>query len=48
MKNLKRKFLKYKKAFENKGLKVYLKKTKVMASDSKEEILKNKVYPGTK
>ena len=46
--NLKRKFLKYKTAFESKGLKVYLKKTKVMASDLKEEILKSKVYPGTK
>ena len=46
--NLKRKFLKYKKAFESKRLKAYLKKTKVMASDLKEEILKSKVYTGTK
>ena len=41
--NLKKKFLKWKEAFESKGLKVNLKKTKVMVSDSKGEVLKSKV-----
>ena len=41
--NLKEKFLKWKEAFENKGLKVNLKKTKVMVSGSKGEALKSKV-----
>ena len=43
--NLKEKFLKWKEAFENKGLKVNLKKTKIMVSDSKGEVLKSKVDP---
>ena len=37
------KFLKWKEAFESKGLKVNLKKTKVIVSDSKVEVLKSKV-----
>ena len=41
--NLKEKFLKWKEAFESNGLKVNLKKTKVMVSRSKGEVLKNKV-----
>ena len=46
--NLKEKFLKWKKAFESKGLKVNLKKTKVMVSGSKGEVLKSKVDPCVK
>ena len=41
--NLKKKFLKWKEAFECKGLKVNLKKTKVMVSSSKHEVLQSKV-----
>ena len=41
--NLKEKFLEWKEAFESKGLKVNLKKTKVMASSSKGEVFKSKV-----
>ena len=37
--NLKEKFLKWKEAFEKKGLKFNLKKTKVMVSGSKSEVL---------
>ena len=48
MTNLKEKFLKWKKAFESKGLKVKLKKTKVIVSGSKGEVLKSKVDPCTK
>ena len=44
MENLK-KFLKLKEAFESKGLKVNLKKTKVMVSSSKGEVLKSTVDP---
>ena len=44
----KEKFLKWKKAFESKGLKVNLKKTKVMVSSLKGEILKSKVDPSAK
>ena len=40
MENLKAKFLKWKEAFESKGLKVNLTKTKVMVSGSKGEVLK--------
>ena len=43
--NLKNKFLKWKEAFESEGLKVNLKKTKVIVSGSKGELLKNKVDP---
>ena len=46
--NLKEKFLKWKEAFENKGLKVNLKETKVMVSDLKDEVLKSKVDPCAK
>ena len=42
LENLKE-LLKWKKAFENKGLKVNLKKAKVMVSGSKGEVLKSKV-----
>ena len=45
MENLKVKFLKWKEVFESKGLKVNLKKTKVMVSGSKSGILKSKVDP---
>ena len=45
MENLKEKFLKWKEAFEGKGLKVNLKKTKVMVSGSKSEVLKSKNDP---
>ena len=45
MKNLKEKFFKWKEAFESKGLKVNLKKTKVMVSGSKDEVLKSRVDP---
>ena len=45
--NLKEKFSKWKEAFESKGLKVNLKKIKVMVIGSKDEVLKSKVdsYP---
>ena len=46
--NLKEKFLKWKKAFDSKELKVNLKKTKVMVSGSKGEVLKSKVDPCAK
>ena len=45
--NFKEKFLKWKEAFESK-LKVNLKKTKVMVSGSKDEVLKSKVDPCAK
>ena len=41
--NLKEKFLKWKEAFESKGIKVNLKITKVMVSGSKGEVLNSKV-----
>ena len=41
IKNLKEKFLKWKEAFESKRLKMNLKKTKVMVSGSKDEVLKS-------
>ena len=47
-KNLRKKFLKWKEAFESKGLKVDLKKTKVMVSGSKQEIFRSKVDPSDK
>ena len=43
--NSKNKFLKWKEAFESKGLKVSLKKTKVMVSSSKGKVLKSSVDP---
>ena len=46
--NLKKKFLKWKETVESKGLKVNLKKTKVMVSGSKGEDLKSKVDPCAK
>ena len=46
--NLKEKFLKWKEAFESKGMKMKLKKTKVIVSGSKGEALKIKVDPCTK
>ena len=48
MENLKEKFLKWKEVFESKGLKVNLKKTKVMVSGSKGEKLKSKLDPCAK
>ena len=48
MENLKENFLKSKEAFESKGLKVNLNKTKVMGSSSKGEVLKSKVDPCAK
>ena len=48
MQNLKKKFSKWKEAFKSKGLKVNLKKTKVMVSGSKGEVLKSKVDPCAK
>ena len=48
MGSLKEKFLKWKEAFESKGLKVNLKKIKVMVSSSKGEVLKSKVDPCAK
>ena len=45
IKNLKKKFLKWKEAFKSKGLKVNFKKTKVMLSGSKDEVLQSKVDP---
>ena len=46
--NLKEKFLKWKEAFENKRLKVNLKKTKVMVNHLQGEVLKSKVDPCAK
>ena len=46
--NLKEKFLKWKEAFESMRLKVNLKKTKVLVSGSKGEVLKSKVDPCAK
>ena len=46
--NLKERFFKLKEAFERKGLKVDLKKTKVMVSGSKGEVVKSKVDPCAK
>ena len=46
--NFKEKFLKWKKAFQSKGLKMNLKKIKVMVSSSKVEVLKSKVDPCAK
>ena len=46
--NLKEKLLKWKEAFESKGLKVNLKKTKVIISGSKGEVIKSKVNPCAK
>ena len=46
--NLKEKFLKWKEAFESKRLKMNLKKTKIMVSGSKDEVLKSKVDPCAK
>ena len=43
--NFKEKFLKWNEPFESKGLKVNLKKTKVIVSGSKCEVLKSRVYP---
>ena len=46
--NLKKKFLKWKEAFESKVLKVSLKKTIVLGSGSKGKVLKSKVDPCAK
>ena len=46
--NLKEKFLKWKEAFESKGLKVNFKNTKEMVSSSKGKVLKGKVDPCAK
>ena len=46
--NLKKKFLKWKDAFESKGLMVNLKKTKLMVSGSKGEVFHSKVDPCAK
>ena len=43
--NLKEMFFKWKEAFESKGLKVNLKKTKVLVSGLKAEVLKSKIDP---
>ena len=48
MENLKEKTLKWQEAFESKGPKVNLKKTKVMMSGSKGEVLRSKVDPCAK
>ena len=48
LQNLREKVLKWKERFESKGLKINLKKTKVLVSDLKEEILKGKVDPRAK
>ena len=48
MENLKEKFFKCKEAFKSKGLKVNLKKIKVMVSDLKDEVLNSKVDPCAK
>ena len=47
MENLRGKLLKWKEVFESKELKVNLKKTKVIVSGLKEEILKSKVDPSS-
>ena len=47
-KNLKEKFLQWIEAFESKGLKVNLKKTKMMVSGSKGEVVKSEVDPWAK
>ena len=46
--NLEEKFLKWREAFESNGLKVNLKKTKVVVSGSIGEVLKSKVDPCAK
>ncbi|XP_002731282.2 uncharacterized protein LOC100366586, partial [Saccoglossus kowalevskii] len=46
MEGLREKFVKWKKAFESKGLKVNLGKTKVMVSGTEEKALVSKVDPG--
>ena len=46
--NLKKKFLKWKETFERKGLNVNLKKTKVMVSSLRGEVLQSKVDPCAK
>ena len=46
--NLKEKFLKWKEAFENKGLKINLKKIKLRVNASKGEVLQSKVDPCAK
>ena len=46
--NLKEKFSKWKEAFKSKGLKVNLKKTKVMVSSLKGGVIKSKVDPCAK
>ena len=46
--NLKEKFLKWKEAFESKEMEVNLKKTKIMVSGLKNELLKSKVDPCAK
>ena len=48
MEHLKEKFLKWKEAFESKGLKMNLMKTKIMVSSSKGEVLKSRVDPCAK
>ena len=45
LEKLREKVLKWKETFESKGLKVNLRKTKVMISGAKEDILKSKVDP---
>ena len=45
---MKENFLKWKEAFESKGMKVNIKKTKVMVGGSKGEVLKSKVDPCAK
>ena len=44
LEKLREKVLKWKETFQSKGLKVNLRKTKVMISGAKEDILKSKVY----
>ena len=48
MREFERKVFKWKEAFESKGLKVNLKKTKVMVSGSKGEVFKSTVDPCAK
>ena len=43
--NFKEKFLKWEEEFYSKGLKINLKMTEVMASVSKDEVLKSKIDP---
>ena len=45
MENLGEKFQKWKEAFESKGMKVNIGKTKMMVSDSEGEVLKSKIDP---